>query len=84
VASDISEAGSLDLPPHYTKELQRKFKCFLLTKKMDGQTRQQRRLVAKRRLIAGVIIGRLGIPHLDETIRKFCRTDTEDTLTRAN
>jgi hypothetical protein len=59
------------LEPQYTKELYRKAQCFLLTTQMDGQTRQNRRLVAKRRLIPGVIMGKFGIPHLDETIRKF-------------
>jgi hypothetical protein len=62
---------ALPLEPQYTKELYRKVQCFLLTKQMDGQTRQKRRLVAKSRLVAGVIMGRLGIPHLDKTIRRF-------------
>jgi hypothetical protein len=39
-----------------------------LDQEMDGQTKQKRRLVAKKRLVAG---GRLGLPHPDETINDF-------------
>jgi hypothetical protein len=65
---------ALPLEPQYTVpwNFTGKFSAYyLLTKQMDGQTIQKRRLVAKRRIVAGVIMGRLGIPHLDKTIRRF-------------
>ncbi len=38
---------------------------------MDGQTKQKRRLIVKKRLSAGLKLEGLGIPHSDETIRGF-------------
>jgi hypothetical protein len=38
---------------------------------MDGQTKQKRRLLVKKRLSAGLKLGGLGIPHSEETIQGF-------------
>jgi hypothetical protein len=39
--------------------------------KVDGQTKQKRRLTSRRRLTAGLEMGGPGIPQLDETSRVF-------------
>jgi hypothetical protein len=57
--------------PTHTAELYKEVQCFLWTKHIDGYTKQRWRLVAKRRLAAGLDMGRLGIPYPGETIREF-------------
>ncbi len=40
-------------------------------KKVDGQAKQKRRIAAKRRLAAGLEMGRLSISYKDKTFRGF-------------
>jgi hypothetical protein len=54
--------------PRHTEELYREVQRFLWTKQVDGQTKQKRRLVARKRLSAGLGMGGLGILQPDETI----------------
>jgi hypothetical protein len=62
---------ALPVAPQHTAELHKEVLSFLRTRQVDGQTKQKRRLVAKKPLSAGLEMGGLGIPHPDKTIRGF-------------
>ncbi len=62
---------ALPVEPQHTEPLFSEILRFLLTKQVDGQMTQKRRLVAKKRIAAGLEMGGLGIPHPDETIQGF-------------
>ncbi len=62
---------ALPVEPPHTENLFSEILHFLWTKQVDSQTAQKRRLVAKKRISAGLDMGGLGIPHPDETIQGF-------------
>jgi hypothetical protein len=58
---------ALPVEPEHTEELDKEVLSFLWTKQVDGQAKQKRRLVAKKRVSAGLEMGNLGIPHTEST-----------------
>jgi hypothetical protein len=62
---------ALPVEPQHTENLFSEILHFLWTKQVDGRTAQKSRLVAKKRISAGLEMGGLGIPHPDETIQGF-------------
>jgi hypothetical protein len=62
---------ALPVEPRHTESLFSEILRFLWTKQVDGNTKQKRRLVAKRRISAGIEMGGLGIQHPDEIIQGF-------------
>jgi hypothetical protein len=62
---------ALPVEPQHTESLFSEILCCLWTKQVDGRTTQKRRLVAKKRIAAGLEMGGLGIPHPDEIIQGF-------------
>jgi hypothetical protein len=62
---------ALPVEPRHTEPLFSQILCFLWTKQVDGHTKQKRRLVAKKRISAGIEMGGLGIQHPDEIIQGF-------------
>jgi hypothetical protein len=62
---------ALPITNNHIDELQKAVLKLLRTRQLDGQTRQKRRLVAKKRLGAGLEIGGLGIQPLENTVQGF-------------
>jgi hypothetical protein len=62
---------ALPVEPQHTESLFSEILRFLWTKQVDGRTTQKRRLVARKRIAAGLEMGGLGIPHPDEIIQGF-------------
>ncbi len=62
---------ALPIEPKHTEPLFSEILRFLWTKQVDGHTKQKRRLVAKKRISAGLEMGGLGIQHPDEIIQGF-------------
>ncbi len=63
---------ALPITNNHTDELQKAVLQMLWTRQLDGQTRQKRRLVAKKRLGAGLEMGGgLGIQPLENTVQGF-------------
>jgi hypothetical protein len=62
---------ALPIEPRHTEPLFSEILRFLWTKQVDGHTKQKRRLVAKKRISAGLEMGGLGIQHPDEIIQGF-------------
>jgi hypothetical protein len=62
---------ALPVEPRHTEPLFSEILRFLWTKQVDGNTKQKRRLVAKRRISAGLEMGGLGIQHPDEIVQGF-------------
>jgi hypothetical protein len=62
---------ALPVEPKHTEPLFSEISRFFWTKQVDGHTKQKRRLVAKKRISAGLEMGGLGIRHPDETIQGF-------------
>jgi hypothetical protein len=62
---------ALPINNNYTDELQTAILKLLWTHQLDGQTRQKRRLVAKKRLGAGLEMGGLSIQPLENTVQGF-------------
>jgi hypothetical protein len=62
---------ALPVEPRHTESLFSEILRFLWTKQVDGNTKQKRRLVAKRRISAGIEMGGLGIQHPDEIVQGF-------------
>jgi hypothetical protein len=60
---------ALPVEPRHTESLFSEILRFLWTKQVDGNTKQKRRLVAKRRISAGIEMGGLGIQHPDEIVQ---------------
>jgi hypothetical protein len=56
----------------------------LWTRQLDGQTRQKRRLVAKKRLGAGLELGGLGIQPLENTVQGFQQNLLQKLYRRGN
>ncbi len=62
---------ALPVEPKHTEPLFSEILRFLWTKQVDGHIKQKRRLVARRRISAGLEMGGLGIQHPDEIIQGF-------------
>jgi hypothetical protein len=62
---------ALPVEPRHTEPLFSEILRFLWTKQVDGHPKQKRRLVAKKRISAGLEMGGLGIQHPDENIQGF-------------
>jgi hypothetical protein len=62
---------AVPIEPRHTEPLFSEILRFLWTKQVDGHTKQKRRQVAKKRISAGLEMGRLGIQHPDEIIQGF-------------
>jgi hypothetical protein len=56
---------------NHTEGLQKAILKLLWTRQLDGHTKQKRRLVAKKRLGAGLEMGGLGIQPLENTVQGF-------------
>jgi hypothetical protein len=62
---------ALPIATNHTHEVQKEIFKLLWTSQLDGQTRQKRRLVAKKRLGAGLEIGGLCIQPLENIVQGF-------------
>jgi hypothetical protein len=62
---------ALPVTSNHTDELQKAVLKLLWTRQLHGHTKQKRRLVAKKRLGAGLAMGGLGIQPIENTVQDF-------------
>ncbi len=62
---------ALPITSNHTDELQKAVLKLLWTRQLDGQTKQKRRLVARKRLGAGLEMGGLGIQPIENMVQGF-------------
>jgi hypothetical protein len=62
---------ALPLTDNHIDELQKVVFKFLWTRQFEGQTKQKRRLVARKRLGAGLGMGGLGVQSIENTVQGF-------------
>jgi hypothetical protein len=68
----------------HTDELQKAVLKLLWTRQLDGHTKQKRRLVAKKRLGAGLAMGGLGIQPIENTVQSFQQNLLQKIYRRVN
>jgi hypothetical protein len=62
---------ALPVDTQHTETLFSEILRFLWTNQVDGRTAQKQRLVAKKKISAGLEMGRLRVPHHEETVKGF-------------
>jgi hypothetical protein len=75
---------ALPITSNYTDELQKAVLKLLWTRQLDGHTKQKRRLVAKKRLGAGLATGGLGIQPIENTVQGFQQNLLQKIYRRVN
>jgi hypothetical protein len=75
---------ALPVTSNHTDELQKAVLKLLWTRQLDGHTKQKRRLVAKKRLGAGLEMGGLGIQPIENTVQGFQQNLLQKIYRRVN
>jgi hypothetical protein len=75
---------ALPITGNHIDELQKAILKLLWTRQFEGQTKQKRRLVAKKRLGAGLAMGGLGIQPIENTVQGFQQNLLQKIYKRVN
>jgi hypothetical protein len=75
---------ALPVTSNHTDELQKAVLKLLWTRQLDGHAKQKRRLVAKKRLGAGLAMGGLGIQPIENTVQGFQQNLLQKIYRRVN